>query len=130
MRLIRQVFAFGIVGVSAFVIDYALLVFLTEVVGLHYLVSATISFTVSVIFNYLASMRYVFRHRQDRTRTFEIVVFLVGSLIGLGINDLFMWVCTDLAGVSYLISKIVATIVVAVWNFVTRKVLLDQCSTE
>lgn len=126
MRLIRQVFVFGVVGVSAFVIDYALLMFLTEVVGLYYLVSATISFTVSVIFNYLASMRYVFRHREDRTRTFEIAVFLIGALIGLGINDLVMWVCTDLAGVSYLISKIVATIVVAVWNFATRKVLLDQ----
>lgn len=26
----------------------------------NYLISATISFTVSVVFNYLASMRYVF----------------------------------------------------------------------
>ena len=45
------------VGVIAFVIDYGSLALLTEVFGVNYLVSATIPFTVSVVFNYLASMR-------------------------------------------------------------------------
>lgn len=40
------------------------MVALTELVGVNYLISATISFTVSVVFNYLASMRYVFTHKQ------------------------------------------------------------------
>ena len=56
-KLIAQFMKFGVVGVIAFVIDYGLLALLTEVFGVNYLVSATISFTVSVIFNYLASMR-------------------------------------------------------------------------
>ena len=43
---------FGVVGVIAFVIDYGLLALLTEAFGVNYLVSATISFTASVVFNY------------------------------------------------------------------------------
>ena len=57
---------FSVVGVIAFVIDYGLLALLTEVFGVNYLVSATISFTVSVIFNYLASMRYLCQFRRGR----------------------------------------------------------------
>ena len=125
-KLIAQLMKFGIVGVIAFIIDYGLMVLLTEVFGVEYLVSATISFTVSVIFNYLASMRYVFRHKEGMSRRREFIIFVVLSTIGLGLNDLLMWLFTGLLGISYLISKIIATAFVTVYNFVTRKIFLED----
>ena len=124
-KLIAQFMKFGAVGVIAFVIDYGLLALLTEVFGVNYLVSATISFTVSVIFNYLASMRYVFKHKEDMSRRREFVIFVVLSVIGLIINNLCMWTGVELFGIHYLITKIVATAIVMIWNFVTRKIFLD-----
>lgn len=124
-KLIAQFMKFGVVGVIAFVIDYGLLVVLTELFGVNYLVSATISFTVSVIFNYCASMRYVFTHKEGMSRTREFVIFVVLSVIGLLINNGCMWAGVELLGVHYLITKIFATAVVMVWNFVTRKIFLD-----
>ncbi|MEA5020710.1 MAG: GtrA family protein [Gordonibacter sp.] len=124
-RLIAQIMKFGIVGAIAFVIDYGLLIFLTEVFGIEYLVSATISFTVSVVFNYVASMRYVFAHKQGMSRRREFIIFVVLSVIGLGINNVCLWAGTDLLGIDYRISKIVVTFIVMVWNFVTRKLFLD-----
>ncbi len=124
-RLLEQIMKFGIVGIIAFVIDYGLMILLTELFGIDYLVSASVSFTVSVIFNYLASMRYVFSHKEGMSRRREFIIFVVLSVIGLGINDAFMWLGTDLLGVDYRITKIVATAVVMVWNFVTRKKFLD-----
>ena len=67
-KLVAQIMKFGVVGVIAFVIDYGLLALLTEAFGVNYLVSATISFTVSVMFNYVASMRYVFTHKEGMSR--------------------------------------------------------------
>ena len=87
-KLVQQFMKFGVVGVIAFVIDYGLMVALTELAGVNYLISATISFTVSVVFNYLASMRYVFTHKQGLSRRREFVIFVVLSVIGLGVNDL------------------------------------------
>ena len=124
-KLIEQSMKFGVVGVIAFVIDYGLMVALTELAGVNYLISATISFIVSVTFNYFASMRYVFTHKEGMSRRREFVVFVVLSVIGLLINDALMWLGTDIAGISYLITKIFATAVVMVWNFVTRKIFLD-----
>lgn len=124
-KLVKQFMKFGVVGTIAFIIDYGLLALLTEVFGVNYLVSATISFTVSVIFNYLASMRYVFRHKEDLSRRREFVIFVVLSVIGLIINNVMMWAGVELLGIHYLITKIGATAVVMVWNFVTRKIFLD-----
>ena len=123
---------FGVVGVIAFFIDYGLLAFCTEILGINYLVSATIGFTVSVIFNYIASMRYVFTHKEDMSRRREFIIFVVLSVIGLGINNGLMWGGVELIGWpewlsehAYLIVKIFATAVVMIWNFVTRKIFLD-----
>lgn len=127
-KLFAQIMKFGVVGVIAFVIDYGLLIFLTEVFGIDYLISATISFTVSVIFNYVASMRYVFAHKQNMSRRREFVIFVVLSVIGLLINNVALWAGVDLLGIDYRISKIVVTAIVMVWNFVTRKIFLDAGS--
>ena len=128
-NLIAQIMKFGVVGVIAFVIDYGVMVFLTEVFGLNPVVSATISFIVSVIFNYIASMRYVFSHKEDMSRSREFVIFIVLSVIGLIINDVLMWAGTELVSIDYRIVKIFATAVVMVWNFITRKIFLDAGST-
>ena len=125
-NLIAQFLKFGVVGFIAFFIDYGLLAFCTEVLGINYLISATIGFTVSVVFNYIASMRYVFVHKEGMSRTKEFVIFVVLSIIGLLINNGCMWAGVELLGIHYLIVKIGATVIVALWNFITRKILLDD----
>lgn len=124
-HLLAQIMKFGVVGVIATVIDFGVMIFLTEVFGINPVVSATVSFTVSVIFNYLASMRYVFSHREGMSRQREFVIFIVLSIIGLVINDALMWVGTEMTPVDYRIVKVLATAVVMVWNFVSRKIFLD-----
>lgn len=129
-QLIEQLMKFSLVGGIAFVIDYGLMIVLAEIFGVNYLASATASFTVSVVFNYSASMRYVFTHKEGMSKRREFIVFIVLSIIGLGINDLCMWLGTSLLLIDYRITKIAATLVVSAWNFVTRKVFLDGEDNE
>ena len=125
-KLIEQILKFGIVGFIAFIIDYGLLALLTEVCGINYLMSASLSFIASVVFNYAASMRYVFRHKEGMSKTREFTIFVMLSVIGLVINNACMWAGVELCGIHYLITKLVATFIVMVWNFVTRKIFLDS----
>ena len=124
-ELLGQFAKFGVVGIIAFIIDYGLLALLTEVFGINYLISATISFSVSVVFNYIASMRYVFTHKENLSRRREFIIFVTLSVIGLIINNLVMALGVEIFGWHYLIVKIGATAIVTVWNFVTRKIFLD-----
>ncbi len=127
-KLMEQVLKFGVVGFLAFGIDYGVLMLLSQVFGVDPVISAAISFCVSLVFNYLASMRFVFSHRDDMSRSREFVTFLILSAIGLGINELIMWGGVSLIGNSALAVtavKVFATAVVMVWNFVSRKRWLD-----
>ena len=125
-KLFSQIIKFGFVGVTAFVIDAGLLFLLTEFCGIHYLISGMISFTASVIYNYILSVKWVFDAKKDANKTQEFIVFIVLSVIGLGINQLFMWLFVDMMHIYYMLSKIIATVIVMVYNFITRKIFLEK----
>ena len=125
-KLMEQIMRFGIVGVIAFVIDYAVLLLLTEVVGIHYLVSSAIAFLVSVIFNYILSITFVFETDKRKSKGAQFGLFAIMSAGGLGINQMMMWLVSDVMFVPYQLSKFLATAVVVVYNFVTRKLFLER----
>lgn len=132
-KLIEQILKFGVVGALAFLVDYGVLMLLSQVFGVDPVLAAGISFCISVIFNYLASMRFVFTHRDDMSKTREFVLFIVLSVVGLIINEIIMWLGTRAFGSSGLAVtavKVVATAVVMVWNFVSRKLWLDGGSAQ
>ncbi|WP_307975537.1 GtrA family protein [uncultured Parolsenella sp.] len=127
-KLIEQILKFGVVGITATVIDFGVLYVLSQPLGMDPVISAGISFCVSLVFNYVASMRYVFTHREDMSRSREFVIFLVLSLIGLAINEAIMAAGVAVLGISALAvmgTKVLATAIVMVWNFVSRKKWLD-----
>ena len=124
-KLLAQIMKFGVVGVVATVIDFGIMNLLHYGLGLNILIANTSGFIVSLIFNYVASMKYVFAHKEGMSRRREFVIFVVLSVIGLAINNLCMWAGVELLGIHYLITKIAATAIVMIWNFVTRKIFLD-----
>lgn len=125
-KLIEQMIKFGFVGFLCFFIDYGIMVLLTEVAGIVYLVSSACSFTVSVIVNYILSVTFVFETDKEKCRIKEFIVFVFLSIIGLGINQLCMWFGVELLHISYLIVKIGATAVVMVYNFISRKLIIEK----
>lgn len=124
-KLINQILKFGVVGVIAFLIDYGLLYILTEYANIYYLISSIISFTVSLIFNYILSIKWVFDVTKKQTYK-EVIAFVVLSVIGLGINQLVMYLGSDIMHIYYMLTKLVATAIVMVWNFITRKIFIEK----
>ncbi len=118
-----QLFRYFIVGGTAFAVDFGLLWALAGC-GVHYLLAGGCSFAAGLTVNYLLSIAWVFRDHTLRSRLAEFAGFVAIGIAGLGLNEAILWMATEAAGFHYLISKIIATAVVFLWNFAARKYLL------
>lgn len=125
-KLINQIVKFGAVGVVCFGIDYGLMILLTEFGGLNYLLSSGISFSVSVVVNYLLSMCFVFRSKKNCNKAKEFIIFAALSITGLMLTEALMWAGVERLGLHYMFSKVAVTGIVMVYNFVTKKIFLEE----
>ena len=143
-NLIQQFLKFGVVGVIAFVVDFTVTMLLYNVkrrlTGFEYseMVGSFFGFIISVIVNYVLSMHFVFERREDLDKQQEFVIFIILSAIGLVLNLIIMWLLNHplydnisilrkiSANLYVAASKIIATAIVTVYNFVTRKIFLEK----
>ncbi len=123
-RLLVQFVRYFFVGGFAFIVDFGLLYILTEYAGLHYLLSATLSFISGLLVNYIISCIWVFSNSKFKNRLVEFLFFAAIGVVGLLLNDALIWLFTDCIGTHYMFSKIVAAAIVYLWNFFARKYLV------
>jgi putative flippase GtrA len=126
MSLFTQLLKFGVVGIIATVLDFLFLFLFTDVFGMYYLLSAAISFVLSTLFNYVASMRFVFKSKFSKDeKSKELILFVILSVIGLLLNQFLMWFFVEKIALYYMTAKIVATFFVMAWNFISRKIWFE-----
>jgi putative flippase GtrA len=123
-KLSVQIFKYGLVGGTAFLLDFSMLFLLTEYLHFYYILSATAAFIAGLLCNYFLSVYWVFSERALSNKFAEFLVFSLIGLIGLLLNDGLIWSLTEKGGLHYLSSKVLAAVVVFFWNFFARRQLL------
>ncbi len=124
-HLLVQIFNFGIVGFVATIIDFLFLYFFRDMCHFSLILSNTLSFVISVMYNYWASMTFVFDVNKNKSKNHNFILFIIFSVIGLILNDIIVWFASNKLSIYYLISKVIATVIVMVFNFITRKKFLE-----
>jgi putative flippase GtrA len=123
-RTLNQLFRYTFVGGLAFVVDFGVLVLMTEIAGVHYLASAAVAFMFGVLTNYTLSVVWVFRQRTLDDKRLEFAAFAAIALIGLGLNEVLIWFFTRHVHLHYLASKLLSTVSVFSWNFFLLRFVL------
>ncbi len=119
-----QGFRYLFAGAAGFFTDFSILYILTSKFHVHYLLSATIGFTAGVFVTYIISIYWVFQQKSHRSRVVEFTLFVIIGVVGLVLTLCLLWLFTEKLHIYYLVSKILATILVYFWNFFARKRLL------
>lgn len=120
----REFSRYVVVGGTGFALDYLLLLVLSGLVGVHYLVAASISFVAGAILVYFLSVRWVFLVRKLENRRCEFIIFFSVGIAGLLLNALIMWCFTEMVGIHHLFSKFFSAALIFGFNFILRKSLL------
>lgn len=78
---------------------------------------------ISVLVNYILSTKWVFNQDNIENKVLEFNLFILISTIGLGFTEILLYLFTDIFGIYYLISKVIAAVIVLFWNFLARRVM-------
>lgn len=116
-----QFFRYLFVGGFAAVVNIGSLILFTEVFHLYYLISNVIGFLLGLIVNYVLSKWLIFTKEVKLNAILEFIIYAIIGVVGLGLDTFFMWIFTSVIGVFYMLSKIISTALVFIWNFLGRK---------
>jgi putative flippase GtrA len=120
-----QFFRYVFVGGIATIVDWGVYYLLSEVAGIHYLVAHVVSFFAGLITNFVLSKLLVFKANEAKVNpVLEFVGYAVIGLIGLGLSALIIFLLHGKLGLNNMVSKIISTLIVLVWNYVARKLIL------
>ena len=124
--LFQQILKFGLVGGLATIIDWIIYYLLVNFLKIDPLLGNIISFSISVIYNYLASVKWVFHVREDKSKKRMFIEFMLFSIIGLLLTELLLWLGIKLLHQNEMIIKVISTGIVMIFNFITRKLFLEK----
>ena len=88
------------------------------------LLSTTISFIAGLVVNYIICTKWIFRKSKISNTILEFIFYGIIGVVGLLLNDILMFVFTDMIQVHYMISKLITAVIVMGWNFIGRRTLL------
>lgn len=107
---------FAIVGATCAFIDFGITAWAREKLQYKKLIANSMGFSVAVISNFFLNRYFTFSALQSDMKL-QFMKFIVVALVGLGLNNLIVYVISELKAKNFYYSKVLATGVVMFWNF-------------
>ena len=108
---------FGIVGLSGLVIDFSITWLLKEKLKIHRYIASSTGFIIAASTNYFLNRIWTFESSDPRI-LMQYGSFVIISIIGLGINNLFLYLFEK--KFPFYVAKLFAIGVTMIWNFLAN----------
>ena len=123
---------FAVVGALSAVLEISIYKTLYQYAAVNVYIANPIAYTIAVLFNYLLSRVFVFETGRH-TQKIEFLAFCGVALVGLGINQLVLYLSMQNLILPEILNsiltlqdfaKIIAIIVTVLWNFTMKKLFV------
>ena len=115
--VLSQFLLFASVGAVGTVSHFAILIILVHVFSSPPVPSSAAGFVFGALVNY--NLNYFFTFKSQKPHGITLFKFFTVAVFGLGLNIIIMMVATE--GIHYLLSQVLATGFVLVWNFACNR---------
>ena len=127
---LMETLRFVVTGGVCFLVELVCLILLRDGCGLDTLIATPIAFLISVAVNYLLCVVWVFKGARDQGAAAK-AGFLITSVMGLLLNELFgedhiLLTVFGFTLTMYMLNKAMATLLVMVWNYFTKRAILQR----
>lgn len=94
-------------------------------IGLY--ISTALGFLAGLIFNYIFSLIFVFKSAIEENKgrnALSFFLFLIIGIVGLLLTEAGMCAGVNFLNMNYLFTKVIVAIIVLIWNYAARKILI------
>ena len=112
LRFIR----FGIVGASGMVVDFGITWLCKEKLRWNKYLSNSLGFITAATNNYIWNRLWTFQSQSEAVAR-EYISFVLIAVVGLGLNNLVIYLLHERLHWNFYFSKLIAIGVVTTWNF-------------
>ena len=115
----KNVIKYLSIGLVGTIVDYFVLLLLTEIFGVFYLISASISYFLGIISNFTLNKKFTFKFENNKFN-YVIRVFLsyfLVSIFSLVITLLFMSFFVEVVHINYIIAKVTISLVMIFYRY-------------
>ncbi len=114
-------FRYNIVALSATIVDFAILISLTEILHLWYLLSAFIGAFAGGITGFILGRNWAFM-KKDEKLSVQAIKYVFVWIASIFLNILGLYIMVEFVAFQYIISKIVIAIIIGIgFNFIMHK---------
>jgi len=121
-RFIKQFISYFFIGLCAALVEWISFWIFNEPLKQNIYISTAVAFVLATFLNWILGRNTVFKKeaKQKRIGKDAASIYIVSG-IGLILNMILMWLLADLLSIYPLLSKITATGIVFMWNFLSRR---------
>ena len=117
----KEIVKFIISGGTAALVNFSLLYFFTDILGIWYLLSSVLSFVFSFFVSFYLQKFWTFGDKNKEALYKQMVIYLLIAFLNLTINTVSMYVLVDFFKVWYMLAQFFITAIIALWNFIVYK---------
>ena len=122
-RGIIQLIRYGFVVMIAAPIDLGGYILLATLADLNYTLASAISFTVSMLVNYVLCIKWIWPKTDERQMHKDIIIFFLIGFAGLGLTMFLVWLFTSVLSIHFILAKLITFGFVFIWSFGSRRYL-------
>jgi putative flippase GtrA len=111
---------FFFVGGFCGLFDLALLYFFTDILHIWYFYSGIISFIIVSFVSFALNKKVTFKN-SDRKNSEQYLKYTGIILVGMIINNFFLFALTNMLGMWYIFSRIFSSLIALIWNYSSSK---------
>jgi len=127
---------FGCIGVVNTVLDF-LVYWLLVSIALNYVYAQVFAYMVGMLSSYMMNSVFTFKAEKPRTKRSELnrrIRFVIWNSSMLLFSLILLYGMTEQAGIHYIWSKVIVTVIIVIVNFLGNKLWVfhvkEQASTE
>ena len=115
---------FGSVGGLMIILNVLIIYILTNILGIYYIISAIVSYQLLLGVSFSLNEKWTFNSIKNyalEKMCHRFVLYYLIALSGMIVNITILFFLTEYGKVFYLISSIIASFLVFLWNFIINK---------